>query len=71
MESLGDGQPEGRRGGTRSQGSVLYREKQEVHVRTMDDGTPLWRPRATLVVTHEDMVKARFWEAHPHLLAAK
>jgi hypothetical protein len=52
-----------------TQGSVLVRQKVPVVKKLAEDGTPVERLQAQVVVLHCDIIQQSFWDAHPQVLA--
>mmetsp|Transcript_11392 Transcript_11392/g.41694 ORF Transcript_11392/g.41694 Transcript_11392/m.41694 type:complete len:262 (+) Transcript_11392:83-868(+) len=51
-------------------GSVLVREREEVLVKTSDEGFTVNRMRSRVAILHEDIIQDHFWEQRPQLLAS-
>lgn len=49
-------------------GSVLFRKSKLVEVKKNADGTPVMRERASVAITHEDIIKDNFWNSNSHIL---
>ncbi|KAL3701804.1 hypothetical protein R1sor_019826 [Riccia sorocarpa] len=48
-------------------GSLIFRRKEETVVK-VEDGVPVKRLKSQVVVTHEDLIKDRFWKENPSIL---